>query len=78
MKKTAWKLMKATDILKLKRNRCRFCIYAGRSAINYDDFGMMTCDYILIEGHSRGCPPDRCDKFVWGERISKNGEEQLK
>lgn len=22
------------------------------------------CNYLLCEGHSRGCPADKCDKFV--------------
>lgn len=25
--------------------------------------GMIICDYIGVEGHSRGCSPEKCDKY---------------
>lgn len=33
------------------------CRYRGRGS------GFDTCDYILIEGHSRGCDISTCDKY---------------
>ena len=27
------------------------------------------CNYILEEGHSRGCPVSKCDKYRTGKRI---------
>ena len=36
------------------------CIY--RSPRKHD--GIHTCDYIIKEGHRRGCKPEECDKFV--------------
>lgn len=34
------------------------CIYASRK---YE--GLHTCDYLIKEGHRRGCKPEECDKF---------------
>jgi len=34
---------------------CYKCQYRSRSTL--------TCDYILIEGRSRACSPENCDKF---------------
>ena len=42
--------------------RCRSCFYYTS---DYGHFICPTCDYILIEGHRRGCPAgDECDKFL--------------
>lgn len=27
-----------------------------------------TCDYVLLEGHPRGCPISQCDKYRKGKR----------
>lgn len=35
-----------------------------------------SCDYILLEGRSRGCDPENCDKFI--RRNSDEGKEILK
>ena len=37
--------------------KCKTCFYKGRPE---SDLG---CEYILIEGHSRGCSIDECDKY---------------
>ena len=29
------------------------------------------CYYMVITGHSRGCPPDQCDKYKTAERKRK-------
>lgn len=44
----------------------RMCIFrAGSTAPNL-------CDYILMTGHSRGCDPHNCTKYIM--RGSKNGK----
>ncbi|MCI6044268.1 hypothetical protein MR857_13295 [bacterium] len=58
-----WKLMTAADILKIKREKCQYCLYATRYGTDDRNLSVMTCDYIGITGHRRGCRPDRCDKF---------------
>lgn len=35
--------------------RCQKCYFYGHRTD--------TCDYILVTGHRRGCPPDRCIRF---------------
>jgi hypothetical protein len=35
-----------------------------------------SCDYILLEGCSRGCDPKNCDKYI--RRDSNEGKEILK
>lgn len=43
--------------------RCRSCIYYRTNSTGHS--GLPTCDYILIEGHRRGCPAgDECDKYA--------------
>lgn len=58
-----WKLMTAADILKIKREKFQYCLYATRYGTDDRNLSVMTCDYIGITGHRRGCRPDRCDKF---------------
>lgn len=58
-----WKLMTAADILKIKREKCQYCLYATRYGTDDRNLSAMTCDYIGVVGHRRGCRPDRCDKF---------------
>lgn len=50
------------------RALCRTCIYRAR------DFGVNTCDYIEIRGHSRGCSVEDCDKYVKGPRTTKRND----
>lgn len=38
--------------------------------------GALTCNYIGIEGHRRGCEPEECDKFKRAER--KKGRKAKK
>lgn len=50
--------------IKRKRSSCAKCKYSSRGAgQNYENPTYYTCDYILIEGHSRGCSQTNCDKF---------------
>lgn len=46
-----------------KRKMCKSCIYRKPTK---DLFGA-NCRYILIEGHSRGCPAYDCNKYVKGK-----------
>ena len=41
--------------------KSRQCIYGIAETANA--FSPL-CNYLLCEGHSRGCPADKCDKFV--------------
>lgn len=47
---------------KSKKRKCKKCVYRGK-------LGQQTtcCEYILVEGHSRGCPVDDCTCFKKGE-----------
>ena len=61
-----WRDLTAREINAIKREKCLHCIYANRYGYSRDteNISMVTCDYISIVGHSRGCRPDACDKFV--------------
>ncbi len=41
------------------------CIYGCRLS------GEPICEYILIEHHRRGCPPEACDKYARKARRRK-------
>lgn len=43
------------------RHLCRTCRYRGASGLN-------GCDYILFEGHSRGCKVEECSRYERGAR----------
>lgn len=59
-----WREMSERDIYKIKKEKCRHCVYATRNGKgNEDCIKSILCDYIGKEGHSRGCRPDKCDKF---------------
>ena len=48
---------------KHSEKKCKTCKYrAARQELN-------GCDYILIAGHSRGCPVKECDKYEEGKRV---------
>ena len=54
-----------SSMQKHNTKKCKTCIYrASKYAPNL-------CDYILIEGHSRGCPTEDCTRYVKGKRIVK-------
>jgi len=46
-------------------NVSKKCIYGIRPS---DTPSQPRCNYMLIEGHSRGCPPTACDKFQEGHK----------
>ena len=47
---TAEKTVRCSEAIKT-------CEYAGRT------LGKPTCDYAIIVGHSRGCPPEQCTQY---------------
>ena len=56
--------------------RCKSCIYYRTNSTGHT--GMPTCDFILIEGHSRGCPAgDECDKYTRSVKSAKRGMIRL-
>ena len=50
----------------VKNKKCRTCVYRA------SDYHMNGCDYILIEGHSRGCSVEECDRYIKGKRKGLN------
>lgn len=60
MRRKRWKEMSEREVVELKRNQCRECMYFSKyspsSIVN------ATCDYIFVEGHSRGYLPTECIK----------------
>lgn len=53
----------------LVTERCRWCVYFSTA----NDVGPY-CDYILLEGHSRGCPAgDNCTAFKKARRKNTAG-----
>ena len=56
--------------------RCKSCIYYRTNSTGHTC--VPSCDYILIEGHSRGCPAgDECDKYTRSVRTAKRGMIRL-
>ena len=53
-----WRELKNTEISNLKRVQCVKCDYYSKTAGTWNTNA--TCDYILMEGHSRGCDPRDC------------------
>lgn len=58
-------------ITKKDPNECkkkRSCIYGGRAG------SVDICDYMSIEGHSRGCPVQGCDKYKRKQKRGRKAE----
>lgn len=55
-----WEKLKRTEIADLKRRQCSKCDYYSKTENAWSVSA--TCDYILIEEHSRGCDPRDCVK----------------
>lgn len=47
--------------------KCLKCVYVGGNKRSR----VPTCDYILIEGHTRGCSVLNCDKYKPGKAKRK-------
>lgn len=62
MTKKAWAEMTDQEITANYVKQCSKCRYRGRIG------GDQCCDYIVINGRSRGCSPIRCKKFEPGKR----------
>lgn len=56
--------------------RCMSCIYYRTNSTGHSV--LPTCDYILIEGHRRGCPAgDECNKYVPSVKTKSRGMIRL-
>lgn len=65
-----WGDMSEKEINDLKRSQCVKCQYLSRAGVNMDrTVAAMTCDYIAVHGHTRGCDPRDCiEKGVFKKR----------
>ena len=65
-----WKDMSEKEINELKRRQCVKCQYLSRAGANTDrTVAYMTCDYIAVHRHTRGCDPRDCvEKGVFKRR----------
>lgn len=62
-----------TSLLTKRCRKCQYCKILSSSG------NVMTCDYILIERHSRGCDPgDACTKYKPGRKKRKKVGLRLK
>lgn len=48
--------------------RSRKCIYGVGGDTNINNTSTPLCNYILCEGHSRGCPAEACTKYQEGKK----------
>lgn len=72
--KKPWKDMTPHEIYKLKINQCVNCEYFSRG----DNNSYGTCDYILVEGHSRRCSPLLCKvKGIFKPKTGKKRKIEL-
>ena len=55
--------MSEKEVNDLKRRQCVKCQYLSRGGVNMDrTVAALTCDYIAVHGHTRGCDPRDCVK----------------
>ena len=53
--------------------KCKTCKFGCKIS------GMEICQYILIMGHSRGCDPENCEKYIRGKHLEEpKGDNILK
>lgn len=56
--------------------RKKDCVFATR--LNGDDKRRyMACYYLVLTGHSRGCPANKCDKFVSRKEKSRSEIKEI-
>lgn len=55
-----WNDYTERNIADIKNRDCVKCYYASRYDANVTNKTAMTCDYLLITGHMRGCLPGTC------------------
>lgn len=62
--------MSEKEINDSKRRQCVKCQYLSRAGVNMDrTVAALTCDYIAVHGHTRGCDPRDCvEKGVFKKR----------
>lgn len=53
--------------------RIRSCRYAVRDTNLNNGKRCLMCGYMLITGEPRGCPADKCDKFLPKTRYRRRG-----
>ena len=65
-----WGDMSEKEINDLKRRQCVKCQYLSSAGANPDrTVATLTCDYIAVHGHTRGCDPRDCiEKGVFKKR----------
>lgn len=66
-----WRDMSEKEINDLKRRQCVKCQYLSRAGAKTDRtaVALLTCDYIAVHGHTRGCDPRDCvEKGVFKKR----------
>lgn len=75
-----WSDMTEADVQRLKRQQCIRCHYFSRTAVDKRS-GSATgiCDYLTIEGHSRGCSPLECtEKGIYRPRKGKGRRKAMR
>lgn len=73
----SWKHISEQTIYKNKQNLCSKCMYSSLIT-DSTNVSALTCDYILIEEHSRGCSPINCQKFVPADKERKKKNLRLR
>lgn len=72
-----WAARTDNEIWALKKKQCSKCYYFSVSKGTHVTVG--TCDYILLEGHTRGCSPFECkEKGIFRPRNVKKKKKALK
>lgn len=62
-KKKTWSDYTAEEINKIKEERCVNCPYVGHMDFNYQTGKGLSCDFLGITHHVRGCLPDQCEHY---------------
>lgn len=53
------------------KKACKKCQYRGRGAES-NGISSNGCNYILVEGHSRGCKVEDCNRYIKGKQVKLN------
>ena len=71
-----WATRTDEEIWALKKKQCSKCYYFSVSKGTHVTVG--TCDYILLEGHTRGCSPFECkEKGIFRPRNVKKKKKAM-
>ena len=64
-----WKEMTEEDIAKIRLEKCVMCRYSAGvdERTKRKRPWIATCDYVLLEGHSRGVRPEDCEHWKEGQ-----------